>query len=177
MVDFIQKSMNIHILEDDQNYLNLITGKLKHAAISDIILHKTCKGMLGSNLSSADIIIIDTDFLEEECSRLNYEKNFRKLKELATNSKIIILSSKTDAQVIITLFKIGIVDYIIKNNEALDSLEECVDQIIDYCQLNKRYAKAEVSKQQTLNKLIVNIIAFIAIVVLIILFKTLLVDS
>lgn len=177
MIDFIQKSMNIHLLENNQGYLHLIRTQLKHGAISEIIVHQTCKNMLDSNLSNADIIIIDTDYVEEECNTLNYETNLRKLKELAIKSKIIILSSKVDAQLIINLFKIGIVDYIIKNEDALPSLEECVNQIIDYCQLNKRYARAEVSKQQTMKKLVLNVAAFIAILALIILFKFLLVDT
>lgn len=167
------KLLKIAVLEKNADYLSEIKNHLAHPAIMQISQYVSIDDLLNVKLSYINILILDID---NELSTKNYpdfEQQILKLKEIASHIKIIIISPNTAIPPIVALFKVGIVDYIVKDKTALEKLTTSINDIINFWQLNKKFAFAKISRNNIKRRLLIHGVIF-SIIILIIVIKNIL---
>lgn len=117
------------VIDDDEDYRNLLTRKLARA-YPDLVIHEIdplATSLPGEDYSWDDIDFIILDYqLGLEYTGLDWFKQFKTGRMPAT----ILLTARGSEELAVRAIKLGIDDYIVKehfNNETLiNSIEECV---------------------------------------------------
>lgn len=112
--------MTIYLIEDDTIYAEFIKKSLSSNPVRTIKLFHTAEDCLKDISSSLpDVIIIDYKLPGMSGIDL-YEKIKSRLKD---NNKVIMLSSLDDGNMVLNFIQRGVRDYVIKDENVIESLE------------------------------------------------------
>lgn len=111
--------MNIYLVEDDTIYAEFIRKSLSKPEYSITVFHSAedCLNKLGATMP--DVFIID--YKLPGISGIDmYEKLKSRLKD---SNKVIMLSALDDGNMVLNFIQRGVRDYVIKDENVIDSLQ------------------------------------------------------
>ncbi len=124
--------IKIFIVEDDVMFGDLIKMKLDENPQVDAILFKSGEEMFHQIHQQPDIVILDY-FLPYK----NGVQIIEELKNLGLDIAVILLSGQKNVEVVVEAYRLGAKNYIIKNENALVELDNCVRNLGDNINLKK----------------------------------------
>ncbi|MBI9039875.1 sigma-54 dependent transcriptional regulator [Lutibacter sp.] len=131
---------NIFIVEDDPWF-----GKVLHHHLSlnpdyKVTLFTMGKECLSTMWTQPDLIVMDFSLPD-----ISGDKLFQKIKEINPEVPVVIISEKKDISIIGNLFKMGVKDYLIKD----ESIKELLcNSILRICEAQKLKKKVEVLQEE-----------------------------
>ena len=127
----METKRKIFVIDDDPLILTLVKSSLE----AESILVDTFQ--YGEELfkhfnERPDLIILDYLFHSNEPDKVMDGKEiFNKIREIDKKVPIIMLSGQEDGEVVLELARMGIVDYVIKDDEFINNLKEVIREVFD----------------------------------------------
>lgn len=111
--------MKIYLIEDDPIYAEFIAKALQNDPANDLKIFETGEDCLKSlNNSLPDVMIIDY-----KLPGISGIDLYEKIKPRITDkNKVILLSSLDDGNMVLSFIQRGVRDYVIKDENVIDSL-------------------------------------------------------
>lgn len=125
-------SFTIYCTEDDVIYGKLIRHKLSMDPEYSVKIFQSGSDLLKGLSDQPDVITLDINLPDMKGDEL-----LKKVKSKSPETIIIVLSGQEDVSTAVELFKLGIFDYIEKNDNALDRLWQVVHNATKQRELNK----------------------------------------
>ncbi|MEQ8304331.1 MAG: response regulator [Cyclobacteriaceae bacterium] len=112
--------MNIFLIEDDEIYAEFIKKALSQNAEYQIQTYATAEdALVAVNGKFPDVMIIDY-----KLPGMNGIELYEKIKDRITeDSKVIMLSALDDGNMVLSFIQKGVRDYVIKDENVVESLE------------------------------------------------------
>jgi len=121
----------IFVVDDDPFILKLVKSRLeqKNYSVRTFLYGEDCLKEMDLN---PDLIILDYLFHNNENPDvLDGKEIFRKLNEAYSDIPVIMLSGQEDGDVVLELARMGIKDYVIKDQTFIDSLLAVVEEYVE----------------------------------------------
>lgn len=77
-----------------------------------------------------DLIILDYYFFKSGMKVLNGMEVYNKIKEIKPDVPVVMLSGQDRGDVVLEMARMGITDYIIKDNSLISNLEKALEEIL-----------------------------------------------
>ena len=132
------KNINIAIIEDDKYYAGVLKAHIeKHLVkaesnlIYNINVYNSAHDCVTDIKKDIDIVILDY-YLEEQQEQSSYtgKELLKIINGFCDDCRVIVVSGQKDQDVAIELFKIGIYEYIIKDEDTLIRLSSTLRRAI-----------------------------------------------
>ena len=114
----------IFIVEDDAWYGEILQYHLSLNPDYEVTLFKTGKECLSNMSLQPDLVTLDFSLPD-----LTGDKLFKKIREVNPQLPVIMISSQEDISVAVNLLKLGVSDYLIKDEATKDLLYECMQEL------------------------------------------------
>ena len=123
----MQKTKNplIFIVDDNIVYKDIIVGYLKQKNFKNIRAFTSAEECLKEMHSKPDIVILDYLFQDT-----NGIEILRKVQKEYPQTDVIFLSGQNDVEVAVNIMKLGVSDYIIKNEKAPEHLVNSIEHLV-----------------------------------------------
>lgn len=121
---------------------------------------------LEGDASLYDIVILDLNLECEGDMLLSGRNVLNILAEKASDLKVVVLTSEDEIQSAIEVLKNGAVDYIMKNDRAIDRLVESINSIKDFNQISSRIEKNSELKNKAIRRFMLKALLLVVIVVI-----------
>jgi two-component system, NtrC family, response regulator AtoC len=146
------KNFNIVIVEDDPVYSKMLRHKLSLDPEYHITLHESAKQFLAERSTVCDVLTLDLNL--PDMSGLDL---LREIREDNPNLQVIVLSGQDKVDTAVELFKLGIFDYIVKDEHAMEKLWYAVHKATNHIELSQEVIalRKEVSKKYDYRKEII----------------------
>ena len=121
----------IFAVDDDPLILTIVKRELEKEdrEVRTFQYGEQCLNALGDN---PDLIVLDYFFQNKEKSKvLDGKEIFSKIQEHDNPPPVIMLSGQEDGDVVLELARMGINDYVIKDQSLSENLREVVDEIFE----------------------------------------------
>jgi len=120
----------IFIVDDDHFINSLIVKRFTAEGyrVEAFAFGEDCIRSLGSN---PDVIILDYYFVSNEQKVMNGMEVLDKIKELKPETPVIMLSGQEKGEIVLELARKGINDYIIKDNNLIDNLNNALNELFE----------------------------------------------
>ena len=125
-------SSKIFIVEDDPMYGRVLSYHLSQNPDNHVELFLTGKDCILNMYQKPDIITLDYSLPD-----LSGFKVLQKIKELAPDVPVIIISGQEDISTAVELLKAGAYDYIVKNDDAKNRLWNTIKNVQEHLLLKK----------------------------------------
>ena len=142
----------IFIVEDDAWYGEILQYHLSLNPDYEVTLFKTGKECLSNMSLQPDLVTLDFSLPD-----LTGDKLFKKIRELNPQLPVIMISSQEDISVAVNLLKLGVSDYLIKDEATKDLLWNSVVRIRETQTLKKEVAnlREELGQKYSFDKSII----------------------
>jgi DNA-binding NtrC family response regulator len=127
---------SIFIVEDDPWYAEVLAFQLGLNPDFKITRFETAKECLNSMGLNPDLVTIDFSLPDMRGDEL-----FQKIREINSQVPVVVISSQEDITVALDLMKMGVSDYLVKDDAAKDLLWNCVHRIRENQSLKKEVAQ------------------------------------
>jgi len=143
---------NIFIVEDDPWYGEILQYHLNLNPDYKVSLFKTGKECLEKMGLKPDLITLDFSLPD-----LRGDKLYKKIRELNPNVPVIMISAQEDISVAVDLLKMGVSDYLIKDEATKDLLWNSIVRIRETQKLKKQveHLKEELGQKYSFGKTII----------------------
>lgn len=143
---------NIYIVEDDPWYGEILTYHLGLNSDYKVTRFETAKDCLAKMHLKPDLITIDFSLPD-----MTGDKLYREIKETNPTVPVIIISSQEDVTVAVNLLKMGVNDYLIKDEATKDLLWNSIIRIRENQTLKKEveHLKEELGQKFSFDKSII----------------------
>lgn len=121
-----RKSHKIFIVEDDPWYGEILAYHLRLNPDFDVERFETAKECLAHLTLQPDLISIDLSLPD-----MKGEQLFKKIREYLPDVPVIIISAQEDISVAVELLKMGVTDYLVKDDATKDTLWNIVNKILE----------------------------------------------
>lgn len=125
------KQKLIFIVDDDPFILKLVRTRLegKNYAVTTFLYGEEC---LKEMHLSPDLIILDFLFHHDERKNVMDGKGIlEKIRETSKDIPVIMLSGQDDGDVVLELVRMGIKDYVIKDQSFIDNLFAVIEDVFE----------------------------------------------
>lgn len=112
-----KRKTSIFIVDDDELYSVFLKYKLSKKGNFDIAIYLDANKILDETAKKPNILVLDYNLV-----KMTGETIINKFKQKSPSTKIIMLSSQTNLEVALRLFKLGIDDYVVKNKNWEENL-------------------------------------------------------
>lgn len=155
------KNYLIYVVEDNKVYNQLVTGFLKKKGYNNVKSFQS-GGELIKSLNKTELpdIVIQDYFMQD----LNGIEVLKRIKKMSPRTEFIFLTGNEDVNVAINSIKYGAFDYIIKDDVALDKVNDKIDKIIKLKALESKNKKIK-------NYMVVSTIILLSIIIISIFFS------
>jgi response regulator of citrate/malate metabolism len=136
------QNLNIHIVEDDLFYAEIIKEKINSIESVKSRIFNTGQEFLDQLHTNPDIVILD-HYLED----YNGLDILREIKGINPNIQVIFLSGQNDMTTAVNTLKYGAFDYLVKNEKELSRLPLVISKIISLNHLSKNNRSIHKIKQ------------------------------
>lgn len=126
------KNFNIAVVEDDPVYGGMLKYKMSLDPEYNVTLYESASKFLSDSIMLLDVITLDLNL--PDMSGLDVLK---KIRELNPELHVIVLSGQDKIDMAVELFKLGIFDYIVKDEHALEKLWYAVHKATSHIELSK----------------------------------------
>lgn len=146
------KNFNISVLEDDPIYSKMLRHKLSLDPEYQVTLYESAKQFLAERSTACDVLTLDLNL--PDMSGLELLKSLRKFKP---SLQVLVLSGQDKVDTAVELFKLGIFDYIVKDEYAMDKLWHSIHKATKHIELSAEVIelRKEVSKKYDYRKEII----------------------
>jgi two-component system response regulator AtoC len=146
-----QKIINIAIVEDNVFYSSLLASQLRTSVKAEVATYYSGEEFLKTDVEDFDVIVLDLNFDSDDEAALNGQQILKILNDKQIMAKVVILSAEEDIETAVDVLNIGAVDYIVKNEFALEKLLKAITAIEQYNRLTKDLQESE-EKTHSLKK-------------------------
>ena len=161
-----EKIINVAIVEDDMFYAKLLSTLLNSKININISTFNCGEVFLKENLDTYDIAILDLNLECEGDMSLTGRNMLRILDKKAATLKVIVLTSEDEIQSAIEVLKIGAVDYIVKNDDAIDKLVSSIKCINDFNHISSNIQKNSGLEKKARRNFVLKALVLVVIVVI-----------
>jgi DNA-binding NtrC family response regulator len=143
---------NIYIVEDDPWYGEILTYHLSLNPDYKVTRFETAKACLAKMYLKPDLVTIDFSLPDMKGDEL-----YREIKEINPQVPVVVISSQEDVTVAVNLLKMGVNDYMIKDEATKDLLWNSIIRIRENQSLKKEveHLKEELGQKFSFHKSIV----------------------
>ncbi|UII21327.1 response regulator [Fulvivirga ligni] len=120
-----KEKMKVFVVDDDIFRTYLYEQHLVNLGFKEVSIYHTGTSCLNALTEEPDII-----FLDYHMDDLNGLEVLQKIKRFNPNIYVVLISGQQSMEVAVKSLKIGAFDYIIKEEEELNKIEEVVEKII-----------------------------------------------
>ncbi|MBL3656778.1 response regulator [Fulvivirga sediminis] len=120
-----KEKMKVFVVDDDIFRTYLYEQHLVNLGFKDISIYHSGTSCLNALTEEPDII-----FLDYHMDDMNGLEVLQKIKRFNPNIYVVLISGQQSMEVAVKSLKIGAFDYIIKEEEELNRIEEVVEKII-----------------------------------------------
>ena len=140
---------NIFIVEDDKWYGELLQNHIGLNPDYTITLIETAKDCLSKLYLQPDLITIDISLPD-----MNGDKLYQKIREVDKQVPVIIISGQKEIALAVSLLKMGVSDYLVKDENTKDLLWNSIVQIKETQSLKNEVAhlREELGKKFSFEK-------------------------
>lgn len=117
----------VFLVEDDKFYLELLESYFSGKKNFNTVRFLTGEDCLGSLHLNPDLVILDYMLDKHDPNALDGKLVYKKIKEVTPNTKIIVVSGQQSADVVFNLVKEGVRNYIMKDNETFEQLDQLLE--------------------------------------------------
>lgn len=160
------KILNIAIIEDDQFYATLLSSLLTSKIDINVSMFSCGEDFLKEELSLYDIVILDLNLESDGDIQLSGRNMLRILDKKSSDVKVIVLTSEDEIQSAIEVLKNGAVDYVVKNEGAIDRLVDSIKCIKDFNQINSSIGEKSEKEKKARRSFILKSFLLVVIVVI-----------
>lgn len=132
------KNISLFIVDDNESFLNLIKNHLINKEKERIIKVKysitafTNGESCIENLDmKPDIILLDYYLRGDNENVMNGDEVFKKLMSINPNQKVVMLSGQEESSIVLSLIKLGLRDYIMKDDEMFEQLHRVLFEVFE----------------------------------------------
>lgn len=130
------RKISLFIVDDNVSFLKLIQNHLINKE-KDLSLNVTYNIKTFSNgeecisciEENPDIIILDYFLNSENGSFMNGDEVFKKIMEINPQQKVVMLSGQDESTIVLSLIKMGLRDYIMKDDEMFEHLQRVLLEV------------------------------------------------
>lgn len=143
---------NIYIVEDDPWYGEILTYHLSLNPDYKVTRFETAKACLAKMYLKPDLVTIDFSLPDMKGDEL-----YKEIKAINPAVPVIVISSQEDITVAVNLLKMGVNDYMIKDEATKDILWNCIIRIRENQELKKEVEslKEELGQKFSFDKSII----------------------
>ncbi len=120
----------IFVVDDDPFILNLVKKKLEKKGYH-VLVFKYGEECLDSLDKHPDLIVLDYLFMKSDGMVMNGKDVFRRIKKYKPDMPVIMLSGQDSGGVVLELARLGMNDYVIKDQSLIDNLLESIHDILN----------------------------------------------
>jgi len=120
----MQDTFKIHVIEDDAWFGELLKYHLSQNPDNDVNLFKTGTECIEGLKNNPDLVTIDYDLPDVKGDQL-----LEKIREKNPDLPVIIISGQEDVSTAISLLKMGVQDYFVKDDNTKDLVWNAVNRI------------------------------------------------
>lgn len=120
----------IYFIDDDKMILNLLEYTFSSRDSYTVKMFRKGEDFFASFAEKPDLIVLDHSFVLLTSQYENGLEILKKVRENDTLIPVIILSSEQNTDVINEYHKIGVNKFISKDSYFIDSLIECIDEVL-----------------------------------------------
>ena len=148
----MEKAFNIFIVEDDPWYGQILEYHLGLNPDYNILRFLTGEECLNHLYLKPDLISIDFNLPDYKGDKL-----YQKIRAVLPNTAVIIISAQQDINVAVNLFKLGVADYLVKDDATKDLLWNSIIRIKENQSLKKEveHLKEELAQKFSFDKTII----------------------
>ncbi|MGD0340387.1 MAG: response regulator [Bacteroidales bacterium] len=114
---------------DDDPFINMLVVKRFSAEGYIMEAFESGEDCLNALNKNPDLIILDYLFLQENGKSMNGMEIFDQIKKIKPDIPVIMLSGQEKGEIVLELARKGIDDYIIKDNNLIDNLNEAIKEL------------------------------------------------
>ena len=146
------KNFNIAIVEDDPIYCKMLRHKLSLDPEYNVTLYGSANEFLDDGTIACDVLTLDLNL--PDMSGLELMQAVRKVNP---DLHVIVLSGQDKVDTAVELFKLGIFDYIVKDEHAMEKLWYSVHKATNHVELSQEVMKLrrELNKKHDFRKEII----------------------
>jgi len=127
----LETRRKIFVIDDDPLILTLVKSSLEAESIF-VDTFQYGEELLNHFDEHPDLIILDYLFHSNESDKVMDGKEiFNKIREIDKKVPVIMLSGQEDGDVVLELARMGIVDYVIKDEDFINNLKEVIKEVFD----------------------------------------------
>lgn len=130
------KMLKIAIVEDNEFYSSLLSFQLRAKLSAEISMYACGEDLLATDVEQYDVVLLDLKLDSVNDKALDGQEILKILTERKCTAKFVILSAEERIETAIEVLNIGAVDYIVKNEQALEKLLASLHDIIEYKNIN-----------------------------------------
>ncbi len=118
----------IFVVDDDPFILTLVRKRLQKEEYELVTFQygEECLAQLDRN---PDLIILDYLFSKPGEQVMNGMEIFEQIRKMKPDVPVVMLSGQDSGNIVLELARKGVEDYVIKDNELMDNLEQAISEI------------------------------------------------
>ena len=114
---------------DDDPFINMLVVKRFSTEGYLMEAFESGEDCLAALHKNPDLIILDYLFVKENGKSMNGMEVFDEIKKVKPDIPVIMLSGQEKGEIVLELARKGIDDYIIKDNNLIDSLNVAIEEL------------------------------------------------
>ena len=127
----MEQKRKIFVIDDDPLVLTLVKTSLEKDSMEVNTFHYG-EELLKHFDEHPDLIVLDYLFHNNGKNNVMDGKEiFERIREINANIPVIMLSGQEDGNVVLELARMGIVDYVIKDDEFIQNLKEVIKEVFE----------------------------------------------
>ena len=117
----------IFIVDDDPFINTLVIERFKSEGY-DVVAFENGEDCLNALNKNPDLIILDYFFVSDNKELMNGMEVFDRIKEIRSQTPVIMLSGQDKGEIVLELARKGIDDYVIKDKNLIDNLSIAITE-------------------------------------------------
>ena len=117
----------VFLVEDDKFYLELLESYFSGKKNIKTVRFLTGEDCLNNLQLNPDLVILDYMLDKHNPDAIDGKLVYKKIKEVTPSTKIIVVSAQQSADVVFNLVKEGVRNYIMKDNETFEQLDQLLE--------------------------------------------------
>jgi len=118
----------VFLVEDDKFYLELLENYFSEKKNIKTLRFLTGEDCVNSLHLNPDLVILDYLLDKHNINALDGKLVYKKIKEACPNSKIVVVSAQQSAEVVFSLVKEGVRNYVMKDKETFEQLDQLLEE-------------------------------------------------
>lgn len=114
------------VVEDDPTFQFIVSNHLKKKYGLNVKCFSNGEKCLEHLSQSPSVVVLDYFLEDGSSSLLNGLDLFKIIKRMDSSIKIVMMTAQDEVEVFLDMVKNGVRDYVIKNETALEELDECL---------------------------------------------------